>query len=590
MTQKNKLKSNPYSGWNVYRRLLKSAAPYWACFVFGIVGTILATGTDAVMVWFIKPLLDSSSTLESRPWWLLWLPMVIVGILILRSISYFLSTYYITSVGRNIVRDFRQRFFAHLMHLPASYYDKETSGKLLSTLIYNTEQVARASTDALLTVLQEGMALLAYTVVMISLSWQLTLMFIVTAPIVTMVIRFVSKRLRRLSTNVQGSMGDLTRVAEEGIENYKVVRVFGGETYEKEKFFAVTHQNRQREMKVVVASTLGTFLTQIITAIPIAVIIFVFTNTQLYVTLGWAGFSAFIVAVLQMLTPLKRLTKINTDIQKGIAGAHSIFALLDEELERDIGTKVIERVKGKIEYKGVSFQYPRSKKTILHNVSFVAEPGQTVALVGVSGGGKSTLVGLLPRFYDVISGQILVDDVNIQDYKLNALRKQFAIVSQHLTLFNDTIANNIAYGLFKDATEDKVARAAEAAHIMDFIKHLPDGLNTMIGENGLLLSGGQRQRIAIARALLKDAPILILDEATSALDSESEYHIQTALENLMKKRTTLVIAHRLSTIEHADKIIVLDHGRVVEVGSHDNLLKLQGQYAKLYNMQFKPKD
>ena len=340
-------------------------------------------------------------------------------------------------------------------------------------------------------------------------------------------------------------------------------------------------------MKVVVTNTLGSALTQIITSIPIAVIILFATQSSIHTTLDAASLVAFVFAIVRLLTPLRRLTKVNTEIQKGVAGAHSIFTLLDEKLERDFGTKTIARAQGKIEYRDVTFSYPGSKKTILHNVSFTILPGQTVALVGSSGGGKTTLAGLLPRFYDVISGSILVDDANIQDYKLQDLRKQFALVSQHLTLFNDTIARNIAYGAFNDITEDKIVRAAEAAHIMDFIRHLPEGLNTMVGENGLLLSGGQRQRIAIARALLKDAPILILDEATSALDTESERHIQSALDNLMKKRTTLVIAHRLSTIEHADKIIVIDHGKIIEAGNHEELLEQKGQYAKLYTMQFK---
>jgi len=589
MNKKNTIKSNAYDSWSVYLRLLRSSAPYWLSFVLGIIGTVLATGTDCVLTWAIKPLLDNWST-GSGQWWFRWLPLIIIAVLSLRGFSYFLSSYYLTRVGRNIVRDYRQRIFAHLMFLPAGYYDKETSGKLLSTLIYNTEQVAVASTDVLITILQEGMFLIGLLVVMFSLSWQLTLMFLLTTPIVSFIIRYSSKRLRRLSGSVQGTMGNLTQIAAEGIENYKVVRVFGGEEYEKQKFFTAAHQNRQREMKVVATSSLASSLTQIITSLPIAAIIAIATKSSIYHVLSIASLSTFVFAIVRLLTPLRRLTKINTEIQKGVAGAHSIFTLLDEKLERDFGTKTITRARGKIEYRDVSFSYPNSKKTILHNINFTVEPGQKVALVGSSGGGKSTLVSLLPRFYDVEKGLILVDDNNIQDYKLIDLRKQFAIVSQHLTLFNDTIAQNIAYGLFHDAAEDKIIRAAEAAHIMDFVKHLPNGLNTLIGENGLLLSGGQRQRIAIARALLKEAPILILDEATSALDTESERYIQEALEILMKKCTTLVIAHRLSTVEHADKIIVIDHGKIIEVGNHGELLELQGQYSKLYTMQFKRKD
>lgn len=589
MNNINEIKSKSYDSWSVYLRLLRSAVSYWFSFVLGILGTILAVSTDCTLTYAIKPLLDNWS-IGSEQWWFRWLALIIIVVLSLRGLSYFLSTYYLTRVGRNIVRDYRQRIFAHLLVLPASYYDKETSGKLLSTLLYNTEQVAVASTEALIIILQEGMFFIGLLVVMFLLSWQLTLMFLVTAPVVSMIIRYTSKRLRHLSSSVQGTMGNLTQIASEGIENYKVVRVFNGEENERQKFFTATHQNRQREMKVVATSSIGSALTQVITSLPIAAIIFIATKSSIYNTLSIATLGSFVAAMMRLLTPLRRLTKVNTEIQKGVAGAHSIFALLDEDQERDLGVKTITRTLGKIEYRNVSFSYPNSNKIILDDINFIAKPGQKIALVGSSGGGKSTLVSLLPRFYDVKSGVILVDDVNIQDYKLKDLRQQFAIVSQHLTLFNDTIANNIAYGLFADATEDKIIKAAEAAHIMDFVKYLPEGLNTLIGENGLLLSGGQRQRIAIARALLKDAPILILDEATSALDTESERYIQEALAILMKKRTTLVIAHRLSTIEHADKIIVIDHGKIIEVGNHDELLKLNGQYAKLYTMQFKHED
>ena len=577
---------NSYASWSVYCKLLKSAVPYWLFFVIGIIGTVLATGTDAVLTWTIKPLMDNWGLLIQREqWWFAWLPLLIVGVFFLRSFAYFLSNYFLTCVGRNIVRDFRQRIFAHLLHLPASYYDTETSGKLLSTLIYNTEQVASASTEAVLTVLQEGMLLMGLFITMFILSWQLTLIFIATAPIVFAIIRYSSRRLRNLSTNVQKTMGNLTHVAEEGIENYKVVRIFGGEEYEKQKFFLVANQNRQREMKVVATSALGTSFTQMITALPIAIIVFIATSPLLHITLG--SFGAIIVVVLRLLTPLRRLTKINTEIQKGVAGAHSLFTLLDEECEKDTGTKNIVHSLGSIEYKNVNFCYTRAKKTVLHDINFKVASGQNIALVGRSGSGKSTLVNLLPRFYEVIAGEISIDGVNVCDYKLKDLRRQFSVVSQHLTLFNDTIARNIAYGSLQDVTTAKIIQVAKAAHILDFIKSLPKGLNTLIGENGLLLSGGQRQRIAIARALLKNAPILILDEATSALDTESERHIQAALEILMQERTTLIIAHRLSTVERVDKILVLDHGRIIETGTHKELLEYNGQYAKLYKMQFK---
>lgn len=573
-----------YSSPDVYLKLLKFASPYWMFFLIGIIGTVLAAGTDAIFTWSVKPIFDNwNAVLRYDKWWFNFLPLIIVSILVVRGLANFLSNYFLTCVGRNIVRDFRERIFNHLMHMPAGYYDKESSGKLLSILIYNTEQVAGASTEALITILQEGMLLVGLLVVMFNLSWQLTLIFLITAPAISYIIRFSSKRLRALSGNVQQSMGDLTHAAEEGIENYKVIRIFGGEEYEKQKFFTAINKNRQREMKVVATSSIGTSLTQVITALPIAIIIFVAINFN--ISLG--SFGAFIVATLGLLTPIRRLTKVNNEIQKGVAGAHSIFTLLDQEREKDHGVEEIKRSLGNIEYKNVSFCYPGTKHNVLNNINLKTESGKIIALVGRSGSGKTTLVGLLPRFYDIVNGEILIDSVNIKDYKLLDLRRQFSLVSQNLTLFNDTIANNIAYGSLHDVTESKIIQAAEAAHILEFIQSLPAGFNTMVGENGVLLSGGQRQRIAIARALLKDAPFLILDEATSALDTESERHIQEALENLMKKRTTFVIAHRLSTIENADQILVLDKGQIIESGTHEQLLALDAKYAKLHKMQFR---
>jgi ATP-binding cassette, subfamily B, bacterial MsbA len=571
------------SNWQTYLRLLKVASPYWGSFLVGLIGTLFATGADSLLAWSVKPLVDNG--LVNREQWLLsWLPLIIVIIFLVRGITYFFSNYYIVRVGRNVVRDFRQRIFNHFLHLPANFYDRESSGKLLSLLIYNTEQVATACTDAILVILQEGLSLIGLLIVMFIISWQLTLLFLITAPIVSLIIRYNSKRLRNLSSSVQKTMGNLTHVAEESIECYKVVRIFGGENYEQQKFIDATQTNRNREMKVAATSAVGTSLVQIITSIPIAIIVYVAVLPSSHVTVG--GFGAIVVAMLRLLVPLRRLTKVNTDIQKGVAGAQSLFETLEEKPEKDIGKINVAAVRGEIEFKKVNFSYEKSAKPVLFDVSFNIEPRQTVALVGRSGSGKSTMVNLLPRFYDVLNGSILIDGKDIQEYKLSDLRKQFALVSQHLTLFNDTIARNIAYGC---ATMDKnkIISVAEAAHIMEFVRQLPQGLDTMIGENGLLLSGGQRQRIAIARALLKDAPILILDEATSSLDTESENYIQAALEMLMRKRTTLVIAHRLSTVEKADKIMVLDQGRIVESGNHPELLKANGIYAKLYKMQFR---
>lgn len=568
----------------IYLRLLKSAKVYWLSFTVGMIGTILAVGVDAFFAWAIKPLVDKGLVAREHSF-LVWLPAIIVIVFVLRGITLFLSNYYITRVGRNVVMDFRKKIFSHLMHLPASFYDKESSGKLLSLIVYNADQVAAASTDALLTILQEGLMLIGLIAAMFVISWKLTLLFMFTIPFISLITRYNTRRLRGLSGNVQKAIGEVTHIAEEGIGGYRVVRIFGGEKYETHKFDKAVEFNRNQEMKVVVTNSLGGSLVQMIASLPLAAIVYIATLPSMNISVG--TFGAIIAAILRLFTPIRRLTKINADIQKGIAGAQSIFTLLDAEAEKDTGTISLDRVHGQIKFCDVSLTYPRSRKTVLHRVSFAVTAGQTVALVGRSGGGKSSLVSLLPRFYDATEGTILIDGVDIHAYKLVDLRRQFALVSQHLVLFNDTVARNIAYGCLQNVSEKEIVRAAEAAHIMDFIKQLPQGLDTVIGDKGLLLSGGQRQRLAIARAVLKNAPILILDEATSALDTESEYYIQEALQALMHQCTTLVIAHRLSTVEKADQIIVIEKGKVAETGTHRELLVAEGLYAKLYKMQFK---
>jgi subfamily B ATP-binding cassette protein MsbA len=567
----------------MYKRLMRAVKPYWFIFVLGILATLASSAIDGGIAWGIKPLLDKGLVAREHQF-LHTLPIWILMIFIFRGLANFLSDYYVTKVGRSVVMDFRQKIFTHMLKLPASFFDRKPSGELLSLIIYNVEQLAAATTDALLTIISEGSLVIALIVVMFAISWKLTLLFVIAAPLALGVMHYTTKRLRKISFNVQQSVAEVSHIASECIDGYRVVRTFGGEDYENAKFAKATKTNRQRELKSIVTNSLGSSVVQVIAAIPIAIIIYIATLPSLIITVG--GFGAIIAAILRILTPLKRLTKVNTIIQRGIASVFGIFDLLDMPPEEDTGTKTLERAKGKIEYRNVSFHYPNFDRKVLDNVSFTAHPGQVIALVGHSGGGKSTLVSLLPRFYDLASGEILLDDVNIKDYRLFDLRKQFALVSQHVILFNDTIAHNIAYGRFANATKEEIINAAKAAYIWDFIHELPDGLNTVIGEHGLLLSGGQRQRIAIARAILKDAPVLILDEATSSLDTEAERYLQGALEQLMRNRTTLVIAHRLSTIENADMILVLDGGRIVEHGTHSELLKLKGYYAKLHKMQF----
>lgn len=572
------------SSWDTYKKLLKESSQYWGIFLFGLIGTIIASGADAALAWLVKPIIDYG-LVEQQKKFILFMPLLIIAGFLVRGASLFVSNYFITRVGRSVVMDFRKKLFNNFLKLPASFYDKGSQGQLLSLIIYNTEQISAAITDAVIVILQEGLQLIGLLVVMFLMSWKLSLIFILSAPSIAIVVRYTAKRIRMLSGKVQKTVGDIAHIAEEGIQGYRVIRTFGGENYEREKFNNAAHFNRHCEMKIAVTNSLGTSIVQIMASLPLAFILYIATLPSLHVSIG--SFGAIVAAMVRLLTPIRRLTKVNTDIQKGIAAANSIFEVLEEPLEQDTGKYSIERAKGFIEYSDVKFKYPNTDRNILNGINFKIEQGQTIALVGRSGSGKSTIVSLLPRFYDTTSGQILIDGININDYKIEDLRKQFALVSQHVVLFNDTVANNIAYGRFSQATKEEIIEASRAAHILDFINQLPKGFDTLIGENGLLLSGGQRQRIAIARAIFKKAPILILDEATSSLDTESEHNIKIALDNLIRKQTTLVIAHRLSTVENADKILVIENGNVVETGNHQELIVQNGKYAKLYNMQFK---
>src|SRR3990167_1345555 len=571
------------TGLDTYKRLLQYAKPYWMLFVLGAIGTIILSLSDAGFAWLVKPIINHGFVKRDRSF-IHWLPILIFCIFMIRGIAGFISSYFISRVARTVVRDLRRLIFVKLLHLPATFYDRNSSGYILSTIVYNVEQVAQACSDALLTCLRESSLAIGLIAVMFVVSWQLSLLFLLIVPLIAWVVKWCSVRMRRLSTNVQQSVGDVTHVAGEGIDGYRVIRLYGGQQYEDDKFNRATKANLQRELKIVVTNSVGTSSVQLLFAIPIAVTLLVATNPALHISPG--SFASIVTAMITLLRPVRRMSMVNTEIQKGVAAAESIFQMEDEEIEKDTGTRMLSRVKGDIAFHNVCFEYNTSSRSILKNINFRVKAGQTVAIVGKSGSGKSTLMNLLPRFYEINSGEISIDGVNINTYQLAELRKQFAFVSQDTTLFDDTVANNIAYGQAPLAKE-KIMRAAQAAHATEFISQLPSGFDSKIGEDGVLLSGGQRQRIAIARALLKDAPILVLDEATASLDVHSERQIQLALDDLMKDRTVLVIAHRLSTVENADCILVLDEGKIVETGTHQALLEKEGVYAELYRAQFK---
>ncbi len=572
----------------VYRRLLRLCTPHWRVFVIAAIAMAVYAVTDTGFAFLMKNLIQyldpvglSDEELALRRM----LPAAIVGLFLVRGLVAFFSAYALGWIGRNVIMVLRGQAFGRFLVLPTSFFDSVSAGEMLSRLTFNVEQVAEATSNVVTVLIRDTLTIVCLLAYMLYLSLPLTGVLLITGPLMALVISVLSKLFRRHSARIQTSVGDVARIAEEALQSHRIVKIFSGQRYENERFDAVNTKNMRLNMRLIASRAGGDALTNLVIALGVAgVIYFVMFEDIRPPTEDLVG---FITAMVFLLRPIRQITNINVSIQRGIAAGQSIFELLDSDAEPDTGTVTVDRAAGRVEFRDVCFTYSAKKGKVLQHISLDVPAGQVVAIVGRSGSGKSTLVSLLPRFYDPDTGVVLIDGRPITEYRLANLRDQISLVSQEVVLFNDTIANNIAYGGLGEATREEIERAAHAAHVDEFTRQMPEGLDTQVGDRGVLLSGGQRQRIAIARALLKNAPILILDEATSALDTASERHIQQALAELMLNRTTFVIAHRLSTIESADRIIVMADGAIIESGSHAQLLERGGEYAQLYRLQFK---
>ncbi|CBY85799.1 lipid A ABC transporter ATP-binding protein/permease MsbA [Haemophilus influenzae] len=584
--QEQKLQENDFSTLQTFKRLWPMIKPFKAGLIASGIALVFNALADSGLIYLLKPLLDDGFGKANHSF-LKIMAFVVVGMIILRGVTNFISNYCLAWVSGKVVMTMRRRLFKHLMFMPVSFFDQNSTGRLLSRITYDSQMIASSSSGSLITIVREGAYIISLFAVMFYTSWELTIVLFIIGPIIAVLIRLVSKIFRRLSKNLQDSMGELTSATEQMLKGHKVVLSFGGQHVEEVHFNHVSNDMRRKSMKMVTANSISDPVVQVIASLALATVLYLATTPLIAEdNLSAGSFTVVFSSMLAMMRPLKSLTAVNAQFQSGMAACQTLFAILDLEPEKDDGDYKAEPAKGELEFKNVSFAYQGKDELALNNISFSVPAGKTVALVGRSGSGKSTIANLVTRFYDIEQGEILLDGVNIQDYRLSNLRENCAVVSQQVHLFNDTIANNIAYAAQDKYSREEIIAAAKAAYALEFIEKLPQGFDTVIGENGASLSGGQRQRLAIARALLRNSPVLILDEATSALDTESERAIQSALEELKKDRTVVVIAHRLSTIENADEILVIDHGEIRERGNHKTLLEQNGAYKQLHSMQF----
>ncbi|MGV6859706.1 MAG: lipid A export permease/ATP-binding protein MsbA [bacterium] len=573
-------------GGDIYRRLVSYSFSQWPLLLIAILGMLVSAATEPAFAALMRPLLDGSFV-ERDPTALKWVPVMMLLVFLLRGLSTFVTGYFMARIGRTVIMKLRGEMFHHYLSMPTTFFDNAARGELISRITYNTEQVAEAATNSITVLIRDSLTVIGLLGWMFYLSWEMAVGVLAITPLVSMVAIYVTRQFRRISRKIQSSMGDVTHVAEEMVEGHRVVKVFGGQAYEEERFNRVNTMNRELNIKLAMVKSASSPVVQFLVALVLSGIVVFATRPEFHDKITVGTFMSFMTAMMMLLTPIKRLTDINATIQKGIAAGESIFEVLDAAPEPDNASLVLERpVKGEISFEQVSFRYSNKGEDVLHGIDLKVDAGTTVALVGKSGSGKTTLVNLLPRLYEVTGGTIRLDGTPVSEIRLSDLREHIAYVGQHVTLFNGSIRENIAYGRLAESSLEAVREAAMHAHALEFIEQLPHGFDTQVGENGVLLSGGQRQRLAIARALLKNAPVLILDEATASLDTDAERHIQAALETLSAGRTTLVIAHRLSTVENADRIVVMQQGRTIEQGRHAELLELGGAYSHLYRMQF----